>query len=59
MPTTTARHAGSRLAVLGLRRPRLERRTDLVWRRRDQSLPARALLTLVRAHDDAGTVPGA
>ena len=59
MPTTTARHAGSRVAVLGLRRPRLERRTDLVWRRRDESLPARAFLALVQAHDDAATAPGA
>jgi DNA-binding transcriptional LysR family regulator len=58
MPTTTARHAGARVAVLRLRQPRLERRTDLVWRRQDQSLPARAFLALVQARDDAGTVPG-
>jgi DNA-binding transcriptional LysR family regulator len=57
MPTTTARHAGSRVAVLRLRQPRLERRIDLVWRRQDQSLPARAFLALVQARDDAGTVP--
>jgi DNA-binding transcriptional LysR family regulator len=55
LPTTTARQAGSRVAVLRLRRPRLERRTDLVWRRQSQSLPARAFLAMVRARDDAGT----
>jgi DNA-binding transcriptional LysR family regulator len=54
MPTTTARQAGARVAVLRLQRPRLERRTDLVWRRQSQSLPARALLAMVRATDDAG-----
>jgi DNA-binding transcriptional LysR family regulator len=54
MPTTTARQAGARVAVLRLQRPRLERRTDLVWRRQDQSLPARAFLAMVRARDDAG-----
>src|SRR5262245_59919084 len=58
MPTTTARHAGSRVAVLRLQRPRLERRTDLVWRRQGQSLPARAFLALVQAQDDAGTAAG-
>jgi len=55
MPTTTARQAGARVAVLRLQRPRLERRTDLVWRRQSQSLPARAFLAMVRATDDAGT----
>lgn len=54
LPTTTARQAGSRVAVLRLRRPRLGRRTDLVWRRQSQSLPARAFLAMVRARDDAG-----
>jgi len=54
MPTTTARQAGARVAVLRLQRPRLERRTDLVWRRQGQSLPARAFLAMVRATDDAG-----
>ena len=54
MPTTTARQAGARVAVLRLQRPRLERRTDLVWRRQSQSLPARAFLAMVRATDDAG-----
>jgi DNA-binding transcriptional LysR family regulator len=54
LPITTARQAGSRVAVLRLRRPRLERRTDLVWRRQSQSLPARAFLAMVSARDDAG-----
>jgi len=54
MPATTARQAGARVAVLRLQRPRLERRTDLVWRRQGQSLPARAFLAMVRATDDAG-----
>jgi DNA-binding transcriptional LysR family regulator len=58
LPTTTARHARPRVAVLRLQRPRLERRTDLVWRRQNQSPPARAFLALVQARDDAGTVPG-
>jgi DNA-binding transcriptional LysR family regulator len=53
MPTTTARHAGPRVAVLRLRRPRLERRTELVWRRQNQTLPARAFLAMVRTRDDA------
>jgi DNA-binding transcriptional LysR family regulator len=57
MPATTARHAGPRVAVLPLRQPRLERRTDLVWRRQNQSLPARAFLALVQAQDDAGPAP--
>jgi DNA-binding transcriptional LysR family regulator len=54
LPLTTARQAGDRLATLPLRRPRLERRTDLVWRRQGQSLPTRAFLAMVRARDDAG-----
>jgi DNA-binding transcriptional LysR family regulator len=53
LPITTARHAGPRVAVLRLRRPDLERRTELVWRRQDQALPARAFLAMVRARDDA------
>jgi DNA-binding transcriptional LysR family regulator len=53
LPTTTARQAGPRVAVLRLRRPRLERRTDLVWRRQNPSLPARTFLALVQARDDA------
>src|SRR5215510_12645128 len=55
LPATVARQAGSRVAVLRLRRPRLERRTDLVWRRQAPSLPLRALLAMVGAGDDAGT----
>jgi hypothetical protein len=39
--------------VLRLRRPLLERRTDLIWRRQNQSLPSRAFLAMVRAQDDA------
>jgi DNA-binding transcriptional LysR family regulator len=58
LPATTARHAGARVAVLRLRRPHLERRTDLVWRRQSQSLPVRTFLALVRARDDAGAARG-
>jgi DNA-binding transcriptional LysR family regulator len=59
LPITTARHAGPRVAVLQLRRPRLARRTELVWRRRSQTLPTRALLAMVRARDHAGAAPTA
>jgi DNA-binding transcriptional LysR family regulator len=54
LPISAARQAGPRVAVLRLRRPRLERRTELVWRRREQSLPTRAFLAIVQARDDAG-----
>jgi DNA-binding transcriptional LysR family regulator len=53
LPITTARQAGQRVSVLRLRRPLLERRTDLIWRRQNQSLPSRAFLAMVRAQDDA------
>jgi DNA-binding transcriptional LysR family regulator len=59
LPTTTARHAGERVATLRLRRPRLERRMDLVWRRQSPSLPAGAFLAMVRARDDAGATGAA
>jgi DNA-binding transcriptional LysR family regulator len=59
LPITTARQAGPRVAVLRLRRPRLERRTDLVWRRPGQTLPTRAFLAMARARDDAGAASSA
>ncbi len=59
LPVTTARQAGPRVAVLRLRRPHLERRTDLVWRRQGQTLPTRAFLAVARARDDAGAASSA
>lgn len=53
MPMPTARQAGPRVHMLRLRRPHLQRRTDLIWRRQNPSLPAGAFLAMARAQDDA------